>query len=599
MPDIANTELSVQGESLQRLYSQYTQGRYLVNRRYQRKLVWAVEEKAKLIDSVIQRLPIPLILLAETHEDGLSRFEVIDGLQRLNAIFSFIQNEYSVSGKYFDLETLADTKYLKDQGGLTQKTPALSRAACLDIANYLLPVSVYRSATESSVDEVFRRINSSGRYLSLQEIRQAGATVEIAHLVRRISAAIRGDASLTDYVKLEDMPKISITNHELEYGIYDANIFWVKEGILSREAVRESRDEELVLDILLDIILRPMASSGSEYRNAAYGDDRERATTSATAVAARLATVGSDEVERRFMSVLDLLAKTLQAADVPYDRLTVTQEKRRGVPRHFHAIFIAVEQLVNDEKLTPKSFETLARALKGFWDKDLKIPGGGGNWGGERKTELIDSVKGRLRSSFKPTSDKHQQELQEHALRFESTLRMALTEEALFELKQGFCRINEAASFDDTSFTKMLRTASAMANTRPGARGYIFIGVADNRDDAEAIQKFAHVKAAKLDHFYVTGTQHELSAMGRSIDEHYRWLISKIKNSRLENIFAQQLASSLAAFRYNDYLIWKLEPVAMSKPVAFDDRFFIRHGPETIEVAGTQDVIELVRRFPE
>lgn len=183
MPDIANTELSVQGESLQRLYSQYTQGRYLVNRRYQRKLVWAVEEKAKLIDSVIQRLPIPLILLAETHEDGLSRFEVIDGLQRLNAIFSFIQNEYSVSGKYFDLETLADTKYLKDQGGLTQKTPALSRAACLDIANYLLPVSVYRSATESSVDEVFRRINSSGRYLSLQEIRQAGATVEIAHLV--------------------------------------------------------------------------------------------------------------------------------------------------------------------------------------------------------------------------------------------------------------------------------------------------------------------------------------------------------------------------------------------------------------------------------
>jgi hypothetical protein len=601
MPEVPTntTELSVQGESLQRLYSQYTQGRYLVNRRYQRKLVWAVEEKAKLIDSVIKRLPIPLILLAETNEDGLARFEVIDGLQRLNAIFAFIQNEYSVDEKYFDLETLADTKYLKDKGRLAQKTPTLSRAACLDIANYLLPVSVYRSATESSVDEVFRRINSSGRYLSLQEIRQAGATVEIAQLVRRISAAIRGDASLTDYVKLDDMPKISITNHELEYGIYDANIFWVSEGILSREAVRESRDEELVLDILLDIILRPMASSGSEYRNAAYGDDRGRASTSASAVTARLATIGADEVERRLMGTLDLLVKTLQVAGVPYDRWTVTQERRRGVPRQFHAIFIAIEQLVDDEKLEPKSFDVLAKALKGFWDKDLTTPGGGGNWGGDRKTELIDSVKGRLRSSFKATSDKHQQQLQEQALRFESTLRMALTEEALFELKQGYCRVNDPQAFDDASFAKILRTASAMANTKPGAHGYIFIGVADKKADADAIQKYAHVRPYKLDHFFITGTQHELNAMGRSIDEHYRWLIDRIKNSKLETVFAQQLASSLTAFRYKDYLIWKIEPMAMSKPVAFDDRFHVRHGPETVEVVGTQNVIELVRRFPE
>lgn len=595
--EIATTELSVQGESLQRLYSQYTQGRYLVNRRYQRKLVWAVYEKAKLIDSVTKKLPIPLILLAETNEDGLARFEVIDGLQRLNAIFAFIENEYPVDGSYFDLETLADTKYLKDQGVLTQKTPALSRAVCLDIANYLLPVSIYRSATESSVDEVFRRINSSGRYLSLQEIRQAGATVEIAQLVRRASAAIRGDASLSDYVKLEDMPKISITDLKLDYGIYDAEIFWVKEGILSREAVRESRDEELVLDILLDIILKPMASSGSEYRNAAYGNDKGRASTSASAVAARLATIGPDEVERRFMNVLDLLAKTLQVAGVPYDTLTVTQERRRGVPRQFHAIFVAIEQLVDDENLEPKSFDALAKALKGFWDKDLTTPGGGGNWGGDRKTELIDSVKGQLRSSFKPTSDEHQRQVQEQALRFESTLRMALTEEALFELKQGFCRLNATRLFDDGSFAKILRTASAMANTRPGARGYIVIGVADKKADADAVRKLTGVNSYELDHFYVTGTQHELDAMGRSIDEHYRWLIDKIKNSKLETSFAHQLASGLKAFRYNDYLMWKMEPMARDKPVSYDDRFYTRHGPETVEVVGPQ-IIELARRFP-
>lgn len=86
------TELSVQGESLQQLYSQYTQRRFLVNRRYQRKLVWSVEEKAKLVDSALKRLPIPLILLTETNFEDSPRFEVIDGLQRLNALFSFIEN---------------------------------------------------------------------------------------------------------------------------------------------------------------------------------------------------------------------------------------------------------------------------------------------------------------------------------------------------------------------------------------------------------------------------------------------------------------------------------------------------------------------------
>ena len=47
------TELSVRTESVQRLYLLYGADRFRVNRRYQRKLVWSVEEKQKLIDSVL------------------------------------------------------------------------------------------------------------------------------------------------------------------------------------------------------------------------------------------------------------------------------------------------------------------------------------------------------------------------------------------------------------------------------------------------------------------------------------------------------------------------------------------------------------------
>ena len=229
------SELSVQANNILQLYNDYLQGRFVVNRRYQRKLVWTVEEKERLIDSISKDLPIPLILLAETR-DGIaeaSRVEVIDGLQRLNAIFSFIENEFSLAGKYFDLETLGDTKLRKDRGILKQQGPILNREICTDIANYQVPVSIYRASTEGDVDEVFRRINSSGKHLSLQEIRQAGATDKLAQLIRRLAAIIRGDVSYTDYLPLSEMKKISITNHFLDYGIYVDNIFWVQQGILN------------------------------------------------------------------------------------------------------------------------------------------------------------------------------------------------------------------------------------------------------------------------------------------------------------------------------------------------------------------------------
>jgi uncharacterized protein with ParB-like and HNH nuclease domain len=84
--------VSPQGISIQSLYRSYRDGSLIVNRQYQRKLVWTVAEKQKLIDSILKDYPLPLFLLADKGLDGTeaSKLEVIDGMQRLNAIFSFI-----------------------------------------------------------------------------------------------------------------------------------------------------------------------------------------------------------------------------------------------------------------------------------------------------------------------------------------------------------------------------------------------------------------------------------------------------------------------------------------------------------------------------
>jgi uncharacterized protein with ParB-like and HNH nuclease domain len=213
-------DLTVKGESVERVYGNYQAWRYIVNRRYQRKLVWTLDEKRRFIDSIISGYPVPIVLLAERKvPTGSSQFEIIDGMQRLNAVFGFIENEYDVNGQFFDLNTMAETKALLDAGKLQQREPLLPREACVQVASYTVPLSIYEFTGDGEVDEVFRRINSGGRKLSRQELRIAGSTGHFAQAVRNIAAKVRGDVSASDELPLNEMKKISITNRELPYGI--------------------------------------------------------------------------------------------------------------------------------------------------------------------------------------------------------------------------------------------------------------------------------------------------------------------------------------------------------------------------------------------
>ncbi len=119
-----------QGKSVQTLYGEYRDGRLLVNRRYQRKLVWSIEEKQRLIDSILRGFPIPLILLAERPNAGGSKsYEIIDGIQRFNAVFGFIENGFAIDDKYFDVREFARARQLAEKGVFTAQTdgPFLSQ----------------------------------------------------------------------------------------------------------------------------------------------------------------------------------------------------------------------------------------------------------------------------------------------------------------------------------------------------------------------------------------------------------------------------------------------------------------------------------------
>ena len=245
-----NDELSIKSMTVNQVYSLYVERKLKVNRQYQRKLCWTIEEKRNFIDTVSNGYPVPLFLLAI---DECGVYEIIDGMQRLDALCTFIEQKYELRDGYFNLESMPDTLQLKRKGVLKQGRQILSIEKCKDIANYPLPISVF-PARDSSIEEVFKRIHSTGKHLSSQELRQIGVQTEYATLVRQLSSEMRGDYS-EDTLLLNDMSNISLSNYRLKYAINVNDVFWVKNGIINANDLRQSRDEEIVGFLLAGIIL--------------------------------------------------------------------------------------------------------------------------------------------------------------------------------------------------------------------------------------------------------------------------------------------------------------------------------------------------------
>ena len=247
------------GKSIQSLYGEYCDGKLIVNRNYQRKLVWSLLEKQKLIDSILRNYPVPLILLAELNTGShKGKYEIIDGMQRLNAIFDYIEHGFDLDGEFYDIAEFPRARQMADNGKFEPKTEVdfLPPTKCASILDYQLAITIYPAGSDIEITEVFGRINAQGRQLSPQEQRQAGVANNLSFLVRNISAEIRGDVS-RDILPLSEMPQISIDHEKIPngYGVKAVDTFWCKQGVLTKGQLRDSEDEQIVLDIILSVVL--------------------------------------------------------------------------------------------------------------------------------------------------------------------------------------------------------------------------------------------------------------------------------------------------------------------------------------------------------
>ncbi|MBI3582486.1 MAG: DUF262 domain-containing protein [Nitrospinae bacterium] len=124
---------------------------------FQRQFIWKEDRASQLIESVIMNVPIPPLYFAE-EENG--RWLVVDGLQRVNSLLQYYQNEYG----------LKSLEIVKELEGLKYKNLPPKAKSLLN--DGLMRVNVIKKDSHPDIKyDIFMRLNKGSVTLNYQELR--------------------------------------------------------------------------------------------------------------------------------------------------------------------------------------------------------------------------------------------------------------------------------------------------------------------------------------------------------------------------------------------------------------------------------------------
>ena len=587
-------ELSSQPTPIQSAYSWHSDRRLYVNRRYQRKLVWTLLEKQKLVESIMNKYPIPAILLAEK-EDAPSTYEIIDGLQRLNAIISFIEGGFpTTDGRYFDVKQFPTAKanWEEDKFQPASQNNVISSKEISTILDYSLAFSIMRGATESEINDVFDRINSYGHRLSDQERRQSGIQSEFSNMVRDVACKIRGDRSEMQ-LPLDKMPEISIDLPMTKHG-YDVKadeVFWVEQGILKSTDLRDSMDEQCIADIAASIIGGIVLERAKDVLDKVYATESSESIQIQNA----LAVYGSEKFVSEFEYCIDRIVEVCnEDGDGKLRNIIYDHNNTNAFPAVFSLIFIAFHELFVGRKMSIGDRSGVKKAITNL---NRRIDTSRKSTSPDERRKNIDTIIGLIVPHFVSVDPSKDIYANHSTTEIDGYIRGKGMEISRFELKQGILSLGADRTVNEDLIARLVKTACGIANNGPGRGGQIVLGVADKVEDAARIMELDGVNARIVGSWHVVGIDREAKALGISLEKYHGLIREAFDKSQLSNPLKADILSSID---YNPY--YGLGLIVISVPpqkelAYFGEEMFWRDGDNTKRAEGAKQIADIGRRF--
>lgn len=195
----------------------------VVNRDYQRGSgLWPIPARSYFIDTIIEEYPFPKIYMYEYMDKAVRgiRKEIVDGQQRISAITSFYNNEFSLQGdgpnkgkKFSDLDDDLQERFL----------------------SYSVSVDVIRNAKRSQILQMFRRMNAFTMPLNEAEKRHSSFHGSFKWFVNDLSDEL--------------------------------NEFFIEFGVFTSKQVTRMADSTLISDCVLSLERGIVSTNGSDLKN--------------------------------------------------------------------------------------------------------------------------------------------------------------------------------------------------------------------------------------------------------------------------------------------------------------------------------------------
>ena len=127
------------------------EGRIDPKPQYQRTEVWTPKKKQLLIDSILRGYDLPKFYLrAYGDPNNLYEHEVVDGQQRLRAIWEFLNNEYALGEASNDIPVFGNS--------VGKKWSQLSSSARDQIGEFELSIALVEEAEDPEIRQLFLRL---------------------------------------------------------------------------------------------------------------------------------------------------------------------------------------------------------------------------------------------------------------------------------------------------------------------------------------------------------------------------------------------------------------------------------------------------------
>ena len=190
-------------------YFEFIEAGMVIIPTFQRNYVWDIKRASKLIESLIIGLPIPQIFL---FGEGKNKYLVIDGQQRLLSIYYFIKERFprqdkraEIRKKLIEKGGIIDDEFLNDDNYYRTFKLSLGGENPLNGKNYndlgeyfhtfnfrtLRNISIQQNSPDtdnnSSMYEIFNRLNIGGMNLTPQEIRSSVYHSEFYSMLQKIN----------------------------------------------------------------------------------------------------------------------------------------------------------------------------------------------------------------------------------------------------------------------------------------------------------------------------------------------------------------------------------------------------------------------------